>query len=100
MKRVSSERGKKRDSHKCVCKGCEAKLRPEDPHSLCWEHIGVTHACSKCRDLAPFAEFESYQHFLAKCWDSSRREERTSVATATKADAEGSDAKETRTGSR
>ena len=100
MKRVSSERGKKRDSHKCVCKGCDAKLRPEDPHSLCWEHIGVTHTCSKCRDLAPFAEFESYQHFLAKCWDRSRREERTSVATATKADAEGSDAKETRTGSR
>ena len=100
MKRVSSERGKKRDSQKCVCKGCGAKLRPEDPHSLCWEHIGMTHTCSKCRDLAPFAEFESYQHFLAMCWDKSRREQKTSLATVTKIDGEGLDAKETRTGSR
>ena len=50
------------------CRTCQAKLRVEDTHALCWEHIGRSHFCDKCEELAPFGRYKDYQQFLANCW--------------------------------
>ena len=50
------------------CRTCQAKLRVDDTHALCWEHIGRSHFCDKCEDLVPFGVYKDYQQFLADCW--------------------------------
>ena len=59
------------------CRTCLAKLRVEDTHALCWEHIGRSHFCDKCEDLAPFGRYKDYQQFLANCWQEKDEEEGT-----------------------
>ena len=50
------------------CRTCQAKLRVEDTHALCWEHIGRSYFCRKCEDLVPLGRYKDYQQFLANCW--------------------------------
>ena len=57
------------------CKTCQAKLRVDDTHVLCWEHIGRSHFCDKCEDLAPFGRYKDYSQFLANCWQEKDEED-------------------------
>ena len=57
------------------CKTCQEKLRVEDTHALCWEHIGRSHFCDKCEDLVPFGRYKDYQQFLANCWQDKDEED-------------------------
>ena len=79
MKKSLSGKGAKKSLPKGACRVCATKLRADDPHSLCWEHIGQFHTCAKCMTLAPFGEFSSYQDYLAAVWD----KEESNAATGT-----------------
>ena len=51
-----------------MCTSCSSVIRPGDPHTECWIHLGRDHTCSKCEETGSFMGFPSFRHYLKACY--------------------------------